>query len=215
MQDTSTFLVDQADVTVNDWIEQYDGLPPVGLVRPKQTPCCDKKSRPLGEGLSLHGHGSRRRSISGLLRMPESVAASRLACKTVEIRVRRYRCTLCGRTMTVVPAEVRPHAEMLWTLVVVALGLWAYHSDGPSAESVRQWCLGLSGPVPDGWRQLRRWASADELVAAGQVALTLPPKRRAAQIVRILAARAPPDTRDRPRTDRALSAVFAQAHRGG
>jgi hypothetical protein len=212
MADTSTSLVRQAAVSVNEWIVTYDGLPPVELVRPKETPCCAKPSRPLDGQLALHGHGSRRRSVSGLLEMPDCVAARRLACKTVEIRVRRYRCMLCGRTMTVLPAEVRPHAEMLWTLVVVALGLWAYHADGPSAESVRQWCLGLSGPVPDGWRQLRRWASADELVAAEQVALKLPPKRRAAEIVRILAARAPPDTRDRPRTDRALKAVFEQSY---
>ena len=215
MQDTSTFLVDQAALTVNEWLVTYDGLPPVDLVRPKETPCCGKPSRPLGGQLALHGHGSRRRSVSGLLEMPDCVAAKRLAFRTVEIRVRRYRCTLCGRTMTVVPAEVRPHAQMLWTLVVVALALWAYHPDEPAAELVRRWCLGPEATQAAGWRQLRRWASADELVAAGQVALTLPPKRRAAEIVRMLAARAPPDTRGQPFTDRALSAVFAQAHRGG
>jgi hypothetical protein len=202
-------------VSVNEWIVTYDGLPPVDLLRPKETPCCGKPTRPLGGALALHGHGSRWRSVTGLLRMPECVAAKRLACRSVEIRVRRYRCTLCGRTMTVVPAEVRPHAQMLSTLVVVALALWACRPDEPAAGLVRRWCLGTEATQTAGWRQLRRWASADELVAAGQVARKLEPKRRAAEIVGLLAARAPPYTRQTPTTDRALKAVFTQTHRGG
>ncbi|MFB6376021.1 MAG: hypothetical protein ABEN55_23540 [Bradymonadaceae bacterium] len=80
--------------------------------------------------MRLHGHGSRSRSLFGLVRMPDSLAAERLAAQTVEIRIRRYRCVECGRTMTVVPGEVRPLAEILLSTVVVALGLWAYHLEG-------------------------------------------------------------------------------------
>lgn len=146
--------------------------------------------------------------------MPATLAAERLAAQTVQIRVRRYLCVECGRTMTVVPREVRPHAEILVSTVVVALGLWAYHPDSPPSQIVRDWVLRPDEASPPGWRQLRRWASSAELDGATHVDVRVPPKRRAARIIQILAGRSPPETRGDSLTKRALEAVFGQADRG-
>lgn len=201
-------------MSVNDWVETHGGLPAVDRIRPKVTPCCDTQSRPLDGPLRLHGHGTRPRSLAGLITMPDSLAAERLTAQTVEIRIRRYVCVECGRTMTVVPGQVRSHAEILLSTVVVALGLWAYHPDAPASEVVRDWVLGPDEASPPGWRQLRRWASETDLIGARPVDRRLLPKRRAAEIIQTLAARAPPDTRGESLTKRALEAVFEQPERG-
>lgn len=146
--------------------------------------------------------------------MPESLAADRLTSETAEIRVRRYLCVECGRTMTVVPCEVRAHADILVSTVVVALGLWACHPDSPASEVVRDWVLAPQESSPPGWRQLRRWASADDLVGGRKVDKRLPPKRRAARIIQILAGRSPPDTRGESLTKRALRSAVGKADRG-
>lgn len=214
MRDPSTFCVLQADLGVNDWVERYDGRPPVDLIRPNVTRCCGRQSRPLDGSLVLHGHGTRPRSVAGLTTMPDSIAAERLASKSVEFRVRRYLCVVCDRTMTVVPREVRPHAEILVSTVILALGVWAYHPDSPATEVVRNWVLGRNEDSAPGWRQLRRWASATDMLGGRRVDKRLSPKRRAAQIVQILAARSPPETRGESLTKRGLEPFSGRPFEG-
>lgn len=65
MRDTSTSCVLQADLTVNDWVGEYDSRPPVDLIRPTVTPCYGKQSRRLDGPLRLYRHGARRRAVAG------------------------------------------------------------------------------------------------------------------------------------------------------
>ena len=120
--------------------------------------------------------------------------------ETVDTRiaVRRYLCVDCNTTCTVLPAEVRVHADILRPTVALALAVWVLHPDEPSAETTRQRLFEARRSLVGGWPQLRRWThSTAELVGPDEVvADETTPKARAADIVQICRARGPPGLRD-------------------
>jgi len=77
------------------------------------------------------------------------------------IAVQRYWCVECETTCTVLPAEVRAHAEILRTTVSLALAAWVLHPDDPSAEKLCDWMFPNRRCVVGEWAQLREWASGN------------------------------------------------------
>ena len=148
------------------------------------------------------------RGIRGVVEPPEAGDLGEdegLEVVDTRIAVRRYFCVDCETTCTVLPAEVRVHAEILRTTVALALAVWVLHPDGPSAEKVRGWMFPNRRCVVGEWAQLRAWACGgvellgpDETVPAGRA-----PKERAGEAVQICRARAPPEMRDKPSWARA------------
>lgn len=70
----------------------------------------------MGSGLGLHGHGSRRRQLRGLLE-PNGESTVH------ELKARRFRCTSCGATMTVAPATVLTRRLYLASTMALAFVL--------------------------------------------------------------------------------------------
>lgn len=77
----------------------------------------------------------------------------------VEVQVRRYRCTACGATQTVVPAEVLTRRLYSASALVWALALWGI--DALTAAAVRArvspWRV-VGAASATRWDALRRWA---------------------------------------------------------
>lgn len=147
------------------------------------------------------------RGIRGLIAGPEPgdlLEDGDLPTVDTRIAVRRYLCVECKTTCTVLPAEVRVHADILRPTVAVALAVWVLHHDEPSAETIRRWLFPDRRSHVGGWPQLRRWAhSTAELVGPGE-SLTdgTVPKKRAAEIIQICRARGPPGLRGGTRWSR-------------
>lgn len=182
--------------------------PPAEEIRPKRCPACGVASAPTGDGLNLHAHSKHRmRGIRGLIEPPEPgdlLEGGGLETVDTRIAVRRYFCVDCKTTCTVLPAEVRVHADILRPTVALALAVWALHPDRPSAEVIKHWLFPDRRSHVGGWPQLRRWAhSTAELVGPDEILTdgTLP-KKRVAQIIQICRARGPPGLRDGTRWSR-------------
>ena len=106
---------------VKSWME---AMPSTDAVRPARCP--------VGQGLGLHGHGVRTRQGRGPAE-PDAAPQVRVFC------VRRYRCTRCRATATVVPREVL--TRRLFTAGAIALAL-----------ALALWgLLRLPGPDPFSW----------------------------------------------------------------
>lgn len=134
-------------LAVKDWIAATPG---VHDARPPVTPCCNLASAPPGAPLVLHGHGSRTRTVRGVLAPDERPAFH-------ELRVRRYRCTACGATCTVVPADVLPRKH--FGAVTIALAMAFY---GALRRSLREVYERLNptrirGHDARGWDSVLRW----------------------------------------------------------
>lgn len=132
---------------VKDWIASTPG---VHDARPPITPCCGIASVPPGAPIVLHGHGLRGRTVRGVLDDGEPPTFH-------ELRVRRYRCTACGATCTVVPADVLPRKH--FGAVSVALALAFY---GALERSLRAVYGALNpttirGHCARGWDAVLRW----------------------------------------------------------
>src|SRR5437764_1335332 len=92
-------------------------MPSVHDARPPITPCCGVASMPPGAPLVLHGHGLRARTVRGVLAPDEDPDFH-------ELRVRRYLCTACGATCTVVPVDVLPRKHFGALTVALALAFY-------------------------------------------------------------------------------------------
>jgi hypothetical protein len=89
------------------------------------------------------GHGSYLRQVLGRLS----------AAKALVIRVRRYLCRGCERTISVLPDALLPRRWYAGTAILLALTLSLLC--GVSAREVRR-RLGEPGETP-GWKTLARW----------------------------------------------------------
>lgn len=92
-------------------------MPSVEVVRPGHCPRCGAASRPLGGPVVLHGHGVRPRQLWG---PAEPDARPEL----MVVKQRRYKCTACGKAVTVGPSEAL--AGRLYTASAIALALALY-----------------------------------------------------------------------------------------
>jgi hypothetical protein len=124
------------------------------------------------------------------------------------LKLRRYRCTLCGCVVTVLPRDLSRHRRHALGLICLALALWS--EGGLSAEQVRE-KLGFHSSFEAGWPQLRRWARAAEFVALGLTADT--PHQLAAQITQRVCGRAPPEKRALPIADMTFFGAAYVMHR--
>ena len=109
-------------------------------------------SAPPGGPLVLHGHGLRPRTVRGVLAPDEPPTFH-------ELLVRRYRCTACGATCTVVPADVLPRKH--FGALTIALAFALYGALRQSLEAV----YGALNPTrirnygARGWDSVLRWLS--------------------------------------------------------
>ena len=94
---------------VKNWV---DRAPSVDEARPSHCLGCGRGSRPPGGRLGLHGHGRRMRQVLGPP-TPAALPALRL------FSVRRYLCTRCDASMTVVPSEVL--TKRLYSAATIAM----------------------------------------------------------------------------------------------
>lgn len=118
--------------------------PTVDEARPARCRRCDASAHGAHQRLGLHGHGLRARQLRG----PIDVDAR--ATITV-LRVRRYRCSACGATTTVVPREfAHPTA-------VLALRDWSIAHASSDAVRARVSPWRVRGLSARGWRTLRAW----------------------------------------------------------
>ena len=99
----------------------------------------------------VHGHGLRERQLWGPPSPGEAPALT-------VVKVRRFRCTRCGATMTVTPAEAL--TARLYTASAIAWALALYGLQKLASTAVRKLVspmriVGLSSTTR--WPTLRRW----------------------------------------------------------
>lgn len=133
---------------INLWLNE-ESLPSTDAARPPACPVCGATSRPVGEGLLLHGHGLRRRELRG----PRERGGKPVV---VEVLGRRYACRGCSAVCLVVPREVLPRRRFGAGAIALALALWG--EGGLTATQAREEVAGGCW-FEGGWRSLRRWAS--------------------------------------------------------
>lgn len=171
--------------------------PSVEEARPGACVVCGAASRPTGGHLGLHGHGLRDRQVCGPV-------DAECAPTWIVIACRRYVCTACDATMTVVPRGIAPRRHYGHAAIAMALALWAIVG-APVADIRRRVCAWQqSHETPSQWPTLRRWArAARDAIGDASLALEIAAARIAQQAI----GRAPPEARHVPR--------WAQAHAGG
>lgn len=141
----------QAVVRSSLGVKLWEKLPTVSEVRPAHCPSCQAASAPLGERLVLHGHGVRERQLWGPVE-PGGPPQLRIGY------VRRYRCTKCGATPTVAPAEVLTGRLYTAAAIAWALALYGLEKLAASAVRTRVSPMGVVGATAAvGWLTLRRW----------------------------------------------------------
>lgn len=147
----------RSKVDVKSWLAK---TPTVSEARPAQCPACGSASRPVGEGLVLHGHGLRERQLWGPPELPGK--------PTIHIvRVRRYECQRCRAVTVVAPAETLTKrlytaAAIGWALALYGLSLLSPKAVRHLVSPLRHWGARSAA----GWQTLRRWAGA---AAAGRL----------------------------------------------
>ena len=195
---TSQPKVVVSPLSVKVWLED---IPSVDRVRPAVCPRCEAPSRPPGRPLGLHGHGLRSRWCLGFVEWGEPPGEHVL-------EVRRFLCTGCEQTCTVVPRGICPGRLYLIGTIGAALALWALSDPPVSAVDVRRKCSPFERPSgrlpPRDWAALRRWAEADELWGGASSDSDLGPKPRAEVLASICVGRGPPSTRGQPAAKRAF-----------
>jgi ferredoxin len=142
----------QSAVELKCWMKQ---TPSVEEVRPSHCPGCGLSSRPVGEGLLLHGHGTRERQVRGPLE-PDGEP------QLVVIEVRRYLCRGCGLAMTVVPRATVHKRLYSAAAIALALALWtlAQMPEATVRERISPWKVISPTNAPVMWTTLKRWARA-------------------------------------------------------
>jgi len=192
-----------SDIHVKFWAQ---GVPSVERVRPGRCPCCRAAARPLGEGLSLIGHGVRERQVRG----PRRVGAPP---ELLVIVVRRYRCRRCRAVCTVLPRGVvrRRHfgaGAIGWALFVRG------YEDLPSRQ-IRELVGGMGRPEASSWVTLGRWLRAVEsgrLFHWRAAAALATPRQRAEHTAMMLVSFAPPELASAPLAEQAFVGADWVAH---
>lgn len=172
---------------VKYWLAQDDG---VEAARPSHCAACGVAAyRPDGR-LTLHGHGTRKRTLWGP-RQPTGLPA------TWEIVARRFRCTVCNAARTVQPAGLG--ARLRYSLPVIALALMAWAlwlwPGAQVREQLSPWHK-VGATDAERWPSLRRWARRVDALF-GLPAATAPTARaQALRAVFLVRARGPTDRRE-------------------
>jgi hypothetical protein len=129
-------------VDIEDLVD-LSRFPSVEDLRPSACPLCKHPARPPGERLGIVGHGTYLRQVLGLLE----------ASKSLVIRVRRYLCRGCWRTISVLPEALLPRRWYAAAAILLALVLSLLL--GVAAAEVRR---RLADPgETQGWKTLDRW----------------------------------------------------------
>lgn len=186
---TSTSNVQISDVDVKEWIS---GCPSVDRLRPNRCPWCGTAARPIGEGLNLWGHGTRERQFFGLLSFDGSP-------REIILKVRRFLCTECARTCTVLPCQACPTRRYLLPTIALALAMWSLGQDPLAAVAIRRMLSPINASSTSAprrtWPQLLRWAKADDLCSVDSAADGFLPQKRAERLTQSFASRGPPGRR--------------------
>ena len=146
----SKLRVVYATLDVKSWMLS---LPSAAAARPAACPCCEVAGAPVGERVTLQGHGLRCRPQTGL-------DAADGEPFDDEVMVRRYRCVLCRAVVVVLPAGLLPRLRYRPAAIVLALALWAL-GPGLASAAVRRRVSSErrdSHEAERGWPSLRRWA---------------------------------------------------------
>jgi predicted nucleic acid-binding Zn ribbon protein len=136
-------------VSVLGWdVERWLRQPPtVDEARPATCPACAAPSRPVGQPLGLHGHGTRDRQGWGVAREDADPEIH-------VVPVRRYECQRCGVTVTVLPEAMARRYLYLATTIAAALWRW-----GRKREPAREVRRALSPLRVVGESTAKRWPS--------------------------------------------------------
>lgn len=138
-------------VDVKKWAGE---VPDVEATRPGCCSQCGAPSRPLGAALVVVGHGLRTRQVRGPA-TPGGVPEIRT------LRVRRYRCRLCGGLTTVLPRGLT--ARRHYSASAIGLALCLYGMQQLSlGETRRRVCAWRCGFDPERWTTLPAWLAAIE-----------------------------------------------------
>ena len=133
-------LTIHSDCDIRDYSCQHR-LPSLADQRPRSCPHCGLFSRP-GEPELLLGHGS----YSRQLRLGGG--------ECVSVRIRRFKCTSCQKTTSILPSEIAPRRRYAGSVILQAVADYLLH--GQSSRAVRA----RVAPGDEGsgaWKTLQRW----------------------------------------------------------
>ena len=201
----SNLTISHAHVDVNAWKAR---IPSVEEARPACCPRCGAASRPIDGPQGLIGHGMRTRQVRGPLEPGGEPT-------TLEVDVRRYRCSTCKAVLTVLPRGLVPRRHFSSTAIGQAL--LRYGQMQQSQREVRRhtspWRI-VGEAAVTGWATLRRWIAAlgrGTLFAQVRAApATFTARQRAERAALTLAALAPASMARLP----LIEQVFAGAQTG-
>jgi transposase len=134
-------------VGIKRWLAK---TPCVDEVRPAQCAGCGCASRPVGQGLVVHGHGLLVRQVRGVLSLDEAPGV-------LSVPVRRYACQLCRTVMTVVPAGMLSRRQYSGPSIAWALYLWLVAGLSDRLVRLKVCAWQVRGRSARGWAQLYRW----------------------------------------------------------
>lgn len=194
-----------ADVSLKSW---QQAVPSVDEVRPKHCPSCGAAGHRPGLPRQLHGHGRRERQVRGP-QCPDGEP------EVIGLMVRRYRCSRCGSTCTVVPREVIK--GRLYSRSAIGLAMLLYGVESRSQAEVRSQ-ISPWGYVGAGanhrWATLNRWLCAIRdrqlLPFVRRIPADFSCRATAERVATTLAAMAPPALRSRSLAEQ----VFSMGHVG-
>lgn len=135
-------IVQPFPVSVED-LAHASRLPGVDELRPACCPLCGQPSRPSGTALQIVGHGTYTRQALGAID----------SCRDLVVRIRRYLCRACKRTISVLPDSLYP--GRWYAVIVILLGLVLALLRNEPASKIRE-RFGRSGQTR-GWKTLERW----------------------------------------------------------
>lgn len=157
-------------INVKKWAEE---APDAEQVRPSCCSRCGAASRPAGAALVLVGHGLRDRQARG----PGEPHGQP---ETTVVRVRRYRCRLCGGLTTVLPRGLT--ARRHYSASAIGLALFLHGMHGLSIGETRQRiCTWRAGFETERWTTLPSWVAA---IAAGRLFARVRPSCKEASLRR-------------------------------
>ena len=194
-----------AHISLKSWLQS---VPTVEEVRPKHCPRCGAAGHRPGLPRQLHGHGLRERQIRGPL-APDGKP------EVIGISVRRYRCSRCGSTCTVVPRDII--TGRLYSRSAIGLAMLLYGVESRSQAEVRSqlspW-RDVGAGANHRWATLNRWLRAIRdrrlLPFVRRIPADFSARAAAERVATTMAAMAPPALRSRSLAER----VFSMGHVG-
>ena len=153
--------------------------PTVDEARPARCRRCDASAHGTHQRLGLHGHGLRERQLRG----PIDVDAR--ATITI-LRVRRYRCSACGTTTTVVPREVSHRRLFSRSAIALSVALWSVVRWTSTAVRARVSPWRVRGPGARGWPAMRAWVDDLRSDAAFVIPTSWTRRQAALRIAQVL-----------------------------